>query len=420
MGKKVALVLGGTVPHCELIRQLQSRGYYTILIDYLDNSPAKSAADEHIRESTLDQEKVLQIAKERNASLVISGCVDQANITACYVMEKLGLYVPYSYETALKVANKGEMKKIMLENGIPTSKYIYVDNTERFKGEELRFPVIVKPADSNSANGVKKAETMEEMRFYLKDALQISRNNRAIVEEYITGVEISAYCFIKDHKAKLLMTAERISVMDGPNKVIKCYSSIAPARISKEAETRAEEIATMIADAFGLDNIPFFFQGIVNGNEIDVIEFAPRVGGGSCFKTIKGNTGFDIMAATIDSWVGMPVSFEAWSYPTQLYIVNTVYGKNGVFDRIVGGERLLEEGIIEELLSIRTPGEVLDSNRASSSRVCFFIVKAHTEKEMLSKIKMAYDRLDIMDPDATSLLRKDISLCALWDDISKA
>ena len=104
--EKVALVLGGTVPHMELILQLKNRGYYTILIDYLENPPAADAADEHIVESTLDKEKVLEIAVERKVELVISGCVDQANISACYAMEKLGKYVPYSYEIARKVTNK--------------------------------------------------------------------------------------------------------------------------------------------------------------------------------------------------------------------------------------------------------------------------------------------------------------------------
>ena len=89
--KLIAIVLGGTLPHCELVRNLQGRGYYVILIDYLEAPPASSVADEHVQESTLDKELVLHIARKREASLVISTCIDQANVTACYVMEKLGL-----------------------------------------------------------------------------------------------------------------------------------------------------------------------------------------------------------------------------------------------------------------------------------------------------------------------------------------
>ena len=51
--KPVALVLGGTNPHIELIKQLKERGYYVVLVDYLDNPPAKKYADIHEQESFL-------------------------------------------------------------------------------------------------------------------------------------------------------------------------------------------------------------------------------------------------------------------------------------------------------------------------------------------------------------------------------
>lgn len=415
--KEIAIVLGGTVPHCELIRQLQSRGYYVLLIDYLPNPPAKQVADEHIQESTLDKDAVLRVAIQRNASLVICGCVDQANITACYVMEKLNRRPPYSYETALCITNKGDMKKIMLEKGIPTSKYYYFDNSDALGEIDLSYPVIVKPADSNSANGVKKACNIHELSKYLNAALEISRNHRAIVEEFVEGLEFSAYCYVQNHHAKLLMAAERLSVLDGEEEVIKCYSSVAPARIGEKAEKEAEIIATQIAEAYQLDNTPLFFQGIMSNNKISVIEFAPRVGGGSCFKTIKENTGFDVIEATIDSWLGKPVTFNSWHYPNEVIVVNTVYGKDGIFDRITGYQKLLEDGTIEALYPIRSYGEEIDNRRASSSRICFIVVKADTLFGVVDKIHKIYDEIDVVSSEGISLLRKDISIYSLKDKV---
>ncbi|MBR5118161.1 MAG: ATP-grasp domain-containing protein [Muribaculaceae bacterium] len=413
--KEIAIVLGGTVPHCELIKQLQSRGYYVLLIDYLPNPPAKQVADEHIQESTLDKEAVLRVAKDRKASLVICACVDQANITACYVMEKLNHRPPYSCEMALRITNKGEMKKTMLENDIPTSKYYYFENKDDLKGIDLCFPVMVKPADSNSANGVRKAYDIHDLSIYLEDALQISRNHRAIVEEFVEGVEISAYCYVYNHHAKLLMAAERLSVLDGENEIIKCYSSVAPARIGKKAEKDAEMIATKIAEAYQLDNTPLFFQGILRDGKISVIEFAPRVGGGSCFKTIKENTGFDVIEAAIDSWLGRTVSFDSWHYPNEVFVVNTVYGKDGIFDKITGFQKLLEDGTIVALYPIRSSGEKIDNSRASSSRICFIVVKADTLNGVVDKIRSIYNEIDVISSEGTSILRKDISIYALKD-----
>ena len=180
--KPIAMVLGGTYPHRTLITNLQQRGYYTVLIDYLEKPPAKEVADEHVQESTLDKEKVLEIARDRDAKLVISTCIDQANVTVCYVAEKLGLPVPYSYETALSVTNKGLMKEGMIRHGIATSKYIFVKNIGDFDSAGLSFPVAVKPADSNSSKGVRKACDYGELSRFLDDALKISRSDEAIIE----------------------------------------------------------------------------------------------------------------------------------------------------------------------------------------------------------------------------------------------
>ena len=63
-------------------------------------------------------------------------------------------------------------------------------------------------------------EQLNEAEANLSEALEISRTSKAIIEEYMTGAEISAYCYILNHKAKLLMTAERICVTEGDNKTI--------------------------------------------------------------------------------------------------------------------------------------------------------------------------------------------------------
>ena len=214
MNKKTAIVLGGTIPHCELIRQLKSRGYYTILVDYYDNPPAKEFADIHIKESSLDEEKVLAVAQKYNADLTISGCVDQANKTACYVLEKMGKYRPYSYQKASDITAKSYMKRTMMENGIPTAKYISIekffdsDIIENLESYGLHYPVIVKPTDSNSANGVKKTVNKQELAKYLTEALEISRTSRAIIEEFMTGREVSVLSFVDGKTIKLMSSAQ--------------------------------------------------------------------------------------------------------------------------------------------------------------------------------------------------------------------
>lgn len=416
MNKKTAIVLGGTIPHCDLIRQLKDRGYYTILVDYYDNPPAKEFADMHIKESTLDEDKVLAIAQQYNADLTISGCVDQANKTACYVLEKMGQHYPYSYQKASDITAKSYMKRVMLQNNIPTAKYISVEHeidmdvVNNLEAYGLQYPVMVKPTDSNSANGVKRAVNKQELEQYLKEALQISRTTRAIIEEYMTGSEISAYCYILNHKAKLLLSAERICVTEGDNKTIRNYATIAPARISPAAALKAEQIAEQIASACEIDNTPFFFQGMVSGDEVKVIEFAPRVAGGISFKTIKENTGFDDISAVIDSYLGLEPPMNTWHEPEYIYTANTIYATDCVFSHMEGVEELKSQGVVEDLLLAKTPGMSIDSHSDSASRVGLFTVRGKDMDEVLEKLKEVYNTMKVIDDKGNDVLRRDIDL----------
>lgn len=403
----VAIVLGGTNPHIELINQLKKRGYFVILADYLENPPARMTADLHVRASTMDQKAMLDLAKEKDAKLVISACVDQANITACYVAEQLGLTRPYSYKTALDITNKGVMKKTMVEHGIPTTKYCYLEKGESLSDFSLRYPVMVKPADSCAASGVKKAVNAEELGAFLDEARKISRTGRTVVEEFFAGTEVSAYCFVQDGVAHVIMVSERLSVIEGEKQVLKCYATVTPPAISDAAMLKLRQAATDIANAFKLDNTPLHVQAIVNGDDFSVIEFAPRVGGGVSYRTIKENTGFDIISATIDSYLQKRVVLS-FHEVTRCQCVDIIYGTPGVFDHVTGVEELVRDGVIESFHYHKTKGMAVSSERASSGRIGAFIVSGSSRKETGEKVAMAMERLEAFSEDGRPMLRKDL------------
>ena len=287
MNKPIAIVLGGTTPHKLLVEKLHERGYYVVLVDYLTNPPAKQPADEHIQASTLDKERVLEIAKEKNACLVISTCIDQANSVCCYVAEKLNLPHPYSYETSLFVTNKGLMKKRMKEFGVPSSPFILTKNTEDVDWNKVSFPCVVKPVDCNSSKGVHRADSLEEAERYIAEAIKLSQTNEAIVENFCPGDEIQVDCVALENDAEVVMTRSKVKMAFGERAVLNSVGSIVPAQIPEKLLPELKTIAQNIAKGFGLHNTPFFYQAIVSEDKINVLEFAPRVGGGLSYYMIK-------------------------------------------------------------------------------------------------------------------------------------
>ena len=406
--KPVAIVLGGTYPHRSLLSNLKNRGYYTILVDYYANPSAKPVADEHIQESTLDKDRVLDIARDRNAVLVISTCIDQANVTACYVGEKLGLPIPYSYETSLAVTNKGLMKECMVRNGIPTSKYIFVKNLEGFESAGLKFPVAVKPADSNSSKGVRKACNLEELRLFLDDALKISRTDEAIIEEYKEGREIGADCIIKDGEAHVVMTRERRKVLSDGDPIQQIQGSYWPADLTVRNKLDLKKIAEDIARAFGLDNTPLMMQTIVaDDGEINVIEFGARIGGGENYRIIELHTGFDIVNAAVDSFLGLLMTLnykEASAYYADIYL----YALPGSFGSLQGYEELVQKGAIEYLNTYKAFGVEVGPEISSNNRVGAFLVGADTIDELHTKIDVALQQIEAYDTQGRPVMRRDI------------
>lgn len=406
--KPIAIVLGGTSPHVLLVEKLKLRGYYVVLIDYLDNPPAKRIADEHIQASTLDKENVLYIAQKYKASIVISTCIDQANSVCCYVSEKMGLPQPYSYETSLNVTDKGLMKKIMVDNGIPTSDYILTSSVESINWSKIQYPAVVKPVDCNSSKGVCRVDNDMETRVRVLDAIKMSRTNTAIVEVYNEGEEIQVDCVATEDGVKVVLTRQKQKIVrKGNEMVLQSFGSIVPAPLDEELIKQTEDIAKKIATAFKLRNTPFFYQAIVTSAGIKVLEFAPRIGGGLSYYMLNEFAGFDAVEAAIKSFMGETIQFESKPLD-KYYSSNLLYMKAGVFNNIVGFEKLRTENIIYQIFLMKNKGTEIDSDMRSSNRVAAFILEADSVTELYQKAKYAFAHIEVYDSNNKPLLNRDI------------
>lgn len=406
--KQVALVLGGTSPHIELIRKLKARGYHVILVDYLDNPPARKHADLHIKESTLDKELILSLAREYNAALVISTCIDQANSVCCYVAEKLGLPHPYSYSTSLDVTDKGLMKKIMVDNGIPTSHYMLVTDVEDVDWSGIVYPSVVKPVDCNSSKGVCRVDSKEEAVERLLQALGMSRSGCAIIEGFNEGNEIQVDCAATPEGVKVVLTRQKQRIVaDGNRMVLQSFGSIFPAPLDDELKHQAVEIAQKIADAFGLHNTPFFYQAIVTEEGIKVLEFAPRIGGGLSYYVLKELAGFDAVEAAVQSFVGEPVTFSGKQL-SGYFSSNIIYMKPGVFDHISGLEKMKQNGLVYEMFMMKSKGDEVDGDMRSSNRVAAFIVNAASTEELYAKASEVFSGIEVYSTGMEPLLNRSV------------
>lgn len=398
------LVLAGGADQIALINELKKRGHYIVLADYFTNPPAKSYADRHIVASTLDVEAIRRIASDEKVDLVTTACTDQALLTVAKVSEDLSLPCYITYQKGLNVTNKSYMKNVLLQNNIPTARFIILNKVDTDAIRDFTFPLVVKPVDCNSSKGVRKVETIEDLPLYLKAAIECSRTKTAIVEEYKQGMEISADFYVEGTKAKFLCATSSAKINNKDSFTI--LSSDYPA-ISKEQEEIITSIGNRIAQVFDLKDCPLFIQLIVNKKDVSIIEFSARMGGGSKYNLINVLSGVNIMEKYVERILGGRPSVnpsKKMNYCKMVYI----YCTPGIFDHIEGFEELKRQNVIKDYFQYKTSGMEITKAETSGDRPAGYLVVADTLNELNSKVQFANSSVKIISSNGDDIMMHNL------------
>ena len=400
---KKALVLAGGLPQIELIKELQSRGYFVILADYYANPIAKDYADRFYQKSTLDIDAMRTIAVDEQVDMIITCCTDQALAVVSQLSEELHLPCYVGTDIGLWVTNKQYMKDIFTKNGIPTATHQIVTSYEEVSTKN--YPLIVKPVDCNSSKGVVKVKNDEELKAAIDNAVSFSRTHTAVVEQFIEGKEISVDLFVKSRKAQLLCLSCNEKIPSEHKFVI--YKNRYLIERTDALAAKIEQVAQKIVDAFGLVNCPMLMQLLNKDDDIWVIEFSARTGGCAKYRMIELASGVNIIKATVDLFENkLP---DITPSKTSNYIANEfVYCENGTFSHLEGFEECKTDGIIENYYPLKTKGMQLTGVNSSGDRIAAVTYVADSYEDYVALHNKFIEKVKVIDQDGNDIMRHDL------------
>lgn len=401
-----ALVLAGGFPQIDLLNELRDRGISTVLADYYAEPVAKPYADKFYQVSTLDVEAITNVAKSEKVDFLITVCTDQALLTVAKVSEELGLPCYIDYQTGLNVTNKSYMKKVFAENAIPSAKHVIMGVFDENKLAGMKYPMIVKPVDCNSSKGVAKVVCIEELISAFDKAVGYSRTKTAIVEEFVDGTELSVDVYVEQGKAHVLSVTNSDKIQDNQKFVI--FRSKYPIVRSEVVNKKISDASQRIADAFGIKNSPMLIQLIVRDEDIFILEFSARTGGGVKHRLIERICGFDVIKAVVDLTLGEIPHLEI-KPPQSRYIVDEfIYCRPGVFDRLEGFDSLVQDGILSNYFLFKWSGAVFDTIENSGDRIAGFTIQADSIEDLKKKHCIANSRIKAIDNNGEDMIRHDL------------
>ena len=405
--KKIMILAGGN-DQAALIKELKyhfNGDVETILLDMSSNVKAKPFADRFLQISTMDRDAVLQAAQKESIDYILTACGDQPLSTMAYVSARMGLPCYLSEDKVRDLTNKIYMKRKMVENGIPTSKFQVVRSLDdEVNLDEFEWPLIVKPVDSNGSKGVKKVEHIEDFQRLLTEALSYSISKNAIVEEFKDGVELSVDVYVEGSTAEILMVTTSKKIQENKDSFTILQSEYPP-RIPY-SDTRVHEIVQKIVNTFELHDTPLLVQMITDGNDYNVVEFSARMGGGSKYHIIEVLTGVNIMRVYVDMVMGKRPSvspIKKWNNALMCY----VYCSPGIFSQLSNFDEMCNEGFMHSYFTYKMPNSEVKKSTTSSDRVAGFLVVGNSHDEIEKKIKIINDSVKVLDSKGKDIMRHD-------------
>ncbi len=198
---KAALILGAGLMQIPAITAAKKAGYYAVVADGNPGAVGVPEADRFEPVDLKDIEGLLKLAEGLRDAMGLAAVFTAGtdfSASVAYVAEKLGL-PGHSYEAARNASDKIRMRTCFANAGVASPAFFEI--TEEISQLDsvsilaqsgfTGFPLVIKPCDNMGARGCRIINSLEELGPASREAVQYSRTSRAILEEYMDGMEFS-------------------------------------------------------------------------------------------------------------------------------------------------------------------------------------------------------------------------------------
>jgi len=216
------LVIGGGGRESAIVWKVAQSNHVEKIYAAPGNVGMKGVA-ELVNIAQTDVHALADFAEKEQVDLTIVGPEDALWLGIVDIFEERGLKIFGPNKAAAIIEYSKEFSKnFMKRNGIPTASYeTFGDKTTAFeyiKGQKL--PIVIKADGLAAGKGVYICEGLDEAKAALDDMMEMSKfgesGNRVVVEEYLSGVEVSVLAFVDGETvAPMISAKDHKQIFDG-------------------------------------------------------------------------------------------------------------------------------------------------------------------------------------------------------------
>jgi len=299
--KKLAII-GASYLQEPIVVKAKEMGLFTICFAWAEGATCAEICDKFYPVSIIDKEEILRICREEKIDGITTIASDTATLTVNYVASRMGL-VSNPDEYSEICTNKYKMRQCFIDKGVPSPKFALANSENDYNVNGFKFPLIVKPTDRSGSRGVEKVLVPEQLPEAIARARKDSFEHKAIIEEFVTGREISVETISFKGEHHILQITDKVTT-GAPFFVELEHHQ--PSTLSEEIQKQVKQIVsnalTALHVGFGASHSEL---KITEDGDIRVIEIGARMGGdfiGS--NLVQLSTGYDFVQGVIEVALG--------------------------------------------------------------------------------------------------------------------
>lgn len=300
--KRKIAIIGGSYLQLPAVLKAKELGYEVHCFSWRDGAVCEEHADYYYPISIIEKERILEECQRIGIDGITTIASDVAVLTVNYVASRMGLLSnPDEYSEV--TTNKYLMRECFTRNGVPSPRYTIADGNDTYCIKAFRFPLIVKPTDRSGSRGVEKVLDPLQLTEAIQRAKKESFSHSAIIEEFVTGHEISVEAISYQGVHYILQITDKVTTGEPYFVELEHHQ---PSTLPSDIQERVKDIVLHALDALHIQYGASHSElKITEDGDIRVIEIGARMGGDFIGSTlVRLSTGYDFLEGVIKVAMG--------------------------------------------------------------------------------------------------------------------
>ena len=416
-GKRL-LLLGGS--YCsDALRKFGDE--YGVTLVAAGNDPTAAvcaAADEYYNVNSTDIPAMKKLISQKKIDGVYLGSSEPVIGAALSYVPECGFPCYCNKDQWESIQNKGKLKELFIKFGLPVAKrYTLDESLSGCENQNIRFPVITKPADGCGSSGFTVCRNADELkRGYLK-ARENSASGEVIVEDFVKNTGVVAFFSFSGGEPVFLGVEDKYPRIFTENGSYVAGLLVFRSRFTDEFKERFWDKLKKMFRSIGLSEGTVWIEVFHDGDDYYFNEAGYRYCGSGTVYPIDYISGVNqVYADMYYALTGksllrgftslVPAAYSGRKY----YCVYPLYVNAGTIGKISGIKELEKTENIVKIIVTKHEGQEIAETGGFSQNFCLVHFVFDTAEELKSTIDTVHRTLSVKDEAGKNLLTEPMNI----------